>query len=91
MLVENNNFEKLFSEIEKAQKNKNKLYSVKVLEKYNALTVKQKGIEKLQKTFANYKAKSEKEKAYIQYITSTKYYGTGTSDIQKYIIDLLNA
>lgn len=85
------NFEKLFNELEKVQKSKNNLYSVKVLEKYNALTVKQKGLEKLQKTFANYKAKSEKEKAYIEYITSTKYYGTGTGDIQKYIIELLQA
>lgn len=85
------NFEKLFNELEKVQENKTKLYSVKVLEKYNALTVKQKGLEKLAKTFANYKPKTEKEKAYIEYITTTKYYGTGTSDIQKYIIELLNA
>lgn len=87
----NNNFSALFEQIEKVQKNKTKLYSVKVLEKYNALTVKKQGLEKLAKTFANYKPKTEKEKAYIEYITSTKYYGTGTSDIQKYIIELLNA
>ena len=94
MLTENNNFnnfEKLFSEIEKVQKNKNALYSIKAYEKYNALTVKPKGLEKLQKTFANYKAKNEKEKAYIQYITTCKYYGKDQNDIQKYILDLLNA
>lgn len=91
MLVENNNFEKLFSELEKVQKNKNALYSIKPYEKYNALNIKPKGLEKLQSIFKNYKAKSEKEKAYIQYITTCKYYGKDASDIQKYILDLLNS
>lgn len=84
-------FEKLFQEIEKVKNNKNALYTIKPYEKYKALTVKQKGLEKLAKTFANYKPKNEKEKAYVEFITTCTYYGKDKVSMQDYVLELLNA
>lgn len=91
--MNNNTIKNLFTAYEKenAEKIKNKLYTIKNGEKYNSLSVKSAGLEKIKKVLATYEPRNEKEKAMLDYYTSNKYYGKNTAQQQHFIIELLNA
>lgn len=83
--------ENLFNAYENERKNKNKLYSVKTGEKYNSLSIKSAGMEKIRKLLDAYKCKNEKEKQQVEFYKNTTYYGKDTAQQQQFIIELLNS
>ena len=78
-------------EKENAEKIKNKLYTIKTGEKYNSLSIKSAGLEKIKKALAMYEPRNEKERAMLDFYSNTTYYGKNTAQQQQFILELLNA